>query len=345
MVKEMKYNILIWGIGERTQNYIKDNYFENCNIVGFIDSNQSMNVFKGYKVYTPHSLPNAKEYDYIVICNQFFSEIFSTCLSIKVPREKLIFTDGVKEPYFAQNKGLIKKVIPKLLFELDFRSFSLISTNETDYWDEKSALGKDQFAHPQYQKDYFRFRTFELVSKQIVEENVGGAVAEFGVFRGSFAALINKHFKHKKLYLFDTFEGFNRRELEKEIELGRTTESFGEFYSDTTMERVISSLPYPDNIVMCKGLFPSSITEDAKSEQFAFVSIDVDFENSIYAGLEFFYPRLSNGGIIFIHDYNSLHLSGVKVAVERYECVLGYKLAKVPIADKSGTLVIIKSGH
>ena len=28
-------------------------------------------------------------------------------------------------------------------------------------------------------------------------------------------------------------------------------------------------------------------------------------ENSIYEGLKYFYPRLSLGGYIFVHDYNS----------------------------------------
>lgn len=36
-------------------------------------------------------------------------------------------------------------------------------------------------------------------------------VAEGGVFQGMFAAEINRYFPKNKLYLFDTFEGFDKR--------------------------------------------------------------------------------------------------------------------------------------
>ena len=88
-----------------------------------------------------------------------------------------------------------------------------------------------------------------------------------------------------------------------------------------------------------KGYFPESL--NGLEEQFAFVSIDVDFEDSIYDGLTYFYPRLMEGGYIFIHDYNSLKLKGVKRAVERYEAEFG-KICKVPIPDINGTVIITK---
>ena len=45
---------------------------------------------------------------------------------------------------------------------------------------------------------------------------------------------------------------------------------------------------------------------------------------------------------MYIHDYNSSHLLGVKRAVERYEEENHIYLKKVPLAHQSGTLVIIK---
>lgn len=72
-----------------------------------------------------------------------------------------------------------------------------------------------------------------------------------------------------------------------------------------------------------------------------FVSIDVDLEQPIYDGLDFFYPRLEKGGYIFIHDYNG-PLLGVERAVDRYERGNGIMLCKVPICDVEGSLVITK---
>ena len=105
---------------------------------------------------------------------------------------------------------------------------------------------------------------------------------------------------------------------------------------------MLANLPYPRKCVVCKGLFPQSVTQTAMEEIYAFVSIDVDFEESVYAGLEFFYPRLAENGVIYLHDYNSAFLSGVKAAVERYEEELGGRMKKIPLADRAGTLVIVK---
>lgn len=88
--------------------------------------------------------------------------------------------------------------------------------------------------------------------------------------------------------------------------------------------------------------FKSFNWEEFEEERFAFVSVDVDFEGSILESLRYFYPRLNSGGAIFLHGYNNSGLKGVKTAVRRYEKELNVFLAKVPIADEGGTLVIMK---
>ncbi|MBQ9538528.1 MAG: hypothetical protein IJU95_04600, partial [Treponema sp.] len=52
--------------------------------------------------------------------------------------------------------------------------------------------------------------------------------------------------------------------------------------------------------------------------------------------------QLSKGGYIFVHDYNS-NLLGVEKAVDRYESECGSMLAKVPLSDKSGSLVVTRT--
>lgn len=63
---------------------------------------------------------------------------------------------------------------------------------------------------------------------------------------------------------------------------------------------------------------------------------------NIYDGLRYFYPRLVSGGYIFVHDYNSASLMGVRKAVARYEMDEQFRLCKCPITDLEGTLVITK---
>lgn len=153
--------------------------------------------------------------------------------------------------------------------------------------------------------------------------------------------MINCKFPKKTLYMFDTFESFDKKEFEKEVSLKRVPDSFYETFKQTDENYVLSIMPYPDKCKICKGFFPDT-TRDLKETKFAFVSIDVDFEQSIYEGLKFFYPRLNDGGMIFVHDYNNRYLEGVKVAVHRYENEIGIKLKKVPLADEGGTVIVVK---
>ena len=339
----MKTTIIIWGIGERTSIYLRHDYFREYEIKGFIDSRNYGGEFYGRRVWNPTGLPELmKDTDYLVIANYFIGEILEQCLKLGIDREKIVFTDEIVEPFIRVGKEKVLKLFPELCRDLELNRYKLIEMNEKDENDEQRRIGKGRFNHPSYMSDYFRYRSFEFAAEQIIQEDVTGAVAEFGVFRGNFSALINERFKDRRLYLFDTFEGFDKEEAARETVKGRCDERFSEFHSDTSVERMLANLPYPQKCVVCKGLFPQSVTQTAMNEIYAFVSIDVDFEESVYAGLEFFYPRLAENGVIYLHDYNSAFLSGVKVAVERYEEGLGERMKKIPLADRAGTLVIVK---
>lgn len=187
--------------------------------------------------------------------------------------------------------------------------------------------------------DYVRVKCFELAVKEIRKRQLPGNVAEVGVFRGEFAQYINWAFPDRKLYLFDTFDGFDANEALRELKNGNCTEAFVEAYKNTDIDTVLSRMTYLDNIVIKQGYFPESL--NGLEDRFCFVSIDVDFEESIFSCLEYFYKRLIRGGYIFIHDYNS-NLRGVEAAVDRFEQENNIWLNKVPLSDKSGTLVVTK---
>lgn len=218
----------------------------------------------------------------------------------------------------------------------------LTKSNEIDLVDKRMLIGTGKYKRSIYMQDYFRYRTFELVANDIREKNIPGAVAELGVFKGHFSSLINEHFSDRNIYLFDTFEGFDETEANEELESGRCSNDFIKEHKDTSVELMLKNLLYPDKAIVCKGFFPHSISKEASDEKYAFVSIDVDFEESMYQGLKFFYPRMSKQGIIFVHDYNTYYLEGVKKAIERYEHNENIVLCKVPIADRAGTLIITK---
>ena len=184
--------------------------------------------------------------------------------------------------------------------------------------------------------DYVRMSCLELAGYEVYSKNVPGQVAELGVYKGDFAAEINTVFKDRTLYLFDTFEGFDDRD--KGTEVSKSFSTAMQDFSDTSAEKVYARMPYKEKCIVRKGFFPETAT--GVSGPFAFVSIDTDLYEPIYQGLKFFYPQLSKGGYIFVHDFNNEEYKGAREAVIRFcnENNIGY----TPIADIGGTAIITK---
>ncbi|MDR1653378.1 MAG: TylF/MycF family methyltransferase [Prevotellaceae bacterium] len=162
--------------------------------------------------------------------------------------------------------------------------------------------------------DYVRLSSLELVAHNLQEKGIQGSVAELGVYRGNFAQHINTLFPNRKLYLFDTFEGFDERDAK--TERGRRYSGANQNFADTSVDVVLSKMKHRENVIIKKGFFPDTAT--GVEDKFAFVSIDADLFDPIYQGLRFFYENLTRGGVIFVHDYNNAMYAGAKAAVEKF---------------------------
>ncbi|MCL2682469.1 MAG: TylF/MycF family methyltransferase [Bacteroidales bacterium] len=198
-----------------------------------------------------------------------------------------------------------------------------------------SSIGRKRADYVYRASDYMRVSSLELVANEIHENNVAGSVAELGVFRGEFAKLINIAFPDRKLYLFDTFEGFD----EKDVTIEHSPKSNVEDFSNTSIELVLNKMKYRENCIVKKGYFPQS--SEGIEDTFAFVSIDADLYEPIYNGLCYFYPRLNRGGYIFIHDYNDgTTYTRVKEAVKKY--CFEHNITYFPLSDHYGSAIIMK---
>lgn len=190
------------------------------------------------------------------------------------------------------------------------------------------------------EKQDIRLASLRLIAEELKKRKISGDVAELGVFQGMFAAEINRLFPEKKLYLFDTFYGFDERDIEIEKKVGNRYAKAGTF-SETGIDIVKARLMYPEQAVFCPGYFPESLVKNADQlPRFSFISLDPDLYEPVYEGLRFFYPRLNSGGMIQIHDYNSMQFPGVKKAVEKY-CE-ERDIYIVPLMDLHGSAVVIK---
>lgn len=168
-------------------------------------------------------------------------------------------------------------------------------------------------------------------------KNTKLSVAEGGVFRGDFAKYINKVFPDSKLYLFDTFEGFDHRDVEYESNNYKFGLNDNEF-SDTSLDVVMEKMEHPKNIIIKKGFFPETAAD--VDDRFCFVHLDFDLYVPILEGLRFFYPKMVEGSVILIHDYYNIGLPGVKDAIEDYEKEIGRTLYKTPIGEDQSIAII-----
>jgi len=185
--------------------------------------------------------------------------------------------------------------------------------------------------------DLVRASALSLVVDEIKRRELSGAVAELGVAEGKFSSIINALLPDKRLYLFDTFEGFPDADLVYEVENNYSNAKAGT-YAGIDLKKVMEKMRTPENCVIRKGWFPD--TSVGLEEQFCFVSIDCDLYQPIYAGLSYFYPRLVKYGYIFVHDYRSKYYRGVKAALTRFADEYGISYSVLP--DNTGTAVITK---
>lgn len=184
--------------------------------------------------------------------------------------------------------------------------------------------------------DYMRFSSLELCAFEIYDRDIEGSIAELGVYKGEFAEQISKAFPDRTFYLFDTFAGFDKRDII--IDQEDKFSSGDQDFSDTSVEFVLKRINHPYRVEVKQGYFPETAKD--VDDTFVFVSIDTDLYLPIYEGLKFFYPRLQKGGSIFVHDYNNDEYKGAKKAVRDFSIEFG--IGFFPLSDCTGSAIFTK---
>jgi hypothetical protein len=148
------------------------------------------------------------------------------------------------------------------------------------------------------------FEAYLVYSLARAQSDRPGAFAEVGVYQGGSAKLISEAKGDKVFHLFDTFEG-----LPGATEADRGIHRQQQYAC--SLDSVQTYLDGYENLFFHKGLFPESAA-GLEEPAYAFVHIDVDLYESTRGCLEYFYSRLSPGGILLSHDYSML--AGVRKA-------------------------------
>ena len=185
-----------------------------------------------------------------------------------------------------------------------------------------------------------RIATLRSCAIEIERKNMQGSIAELGVYQGDFSWHMNSLMKDRKLYLFDTFEGFYERDImfEQSTRDGAIEGVGQDEFIDTSVLSVLNKMPHKEQCSIYKGYFPDSL--QGLEDIFCLVSIDADLYLPIMNGLEYFYPRMVTGGYILVHDVDGLLYPGAKSAVNDF-CDKN-NLGVVHLNDRGGTVVIVK---
>jgi O-methyltransferase len=182
--------------------------------------------------------------------------------------------------------------------------------------------------------DYFRYATLGLALQRVLDEEIHGAIAEVGVWRGETSAFLHRVAPDRRLYLFDTFEGFPERDLPP----GEDDRRFRDTSADSVARRVGAS----PNVILTPGCVPETL-QAVTDERFAFVLLDLDLLEPTRASLGFFYPRLSPGGYLVVHDYNNSESSwACKRAFDEFLASRPEQL--IELGDVWGTALVRRDG-
>lgn len=186
-------------------------------------------------------------------------------------------------------------------------------------------------------RDKVRFYNLWFQVERLKRLNVQGAFAELGVYKGETALMMHYMDDTRRLHLFDTFEGFDSKDLdlEKNKDERYTTDNF----SDTTIESVKELFKDAKNVSFYPGYFPAT-TKSLTEKTFALVHIDADLYLPTIEALKFFYPKVASGGVLIIHDYNHTW-DGIKKAVDEFMATIPESL--VEVLDWQGSVMIIKN--
>ena len=313
--------IYVWGTGCGASELIEQG-LDLERISAFVDSYPSGEYFLGKPVLLPEHLV-LDDCELLIVTTRHADAVAERCGQLEIPESKLLFlknnhdlSDRNAACSIAREllgDALLKKLLPKQ---------RIVPT--------PASLADSVLSQRDLSNDYVRLATLELLCRRL--DDVPGAAAELGVYKGFFARCINQLLPERKLYLFDSFEGF--------AEEANASASFQAAHANTTIEKVLDIMPHRSMVTVTPGFFPASL--NGLEEAFCLVSLDVDFAQTTLEGLRYFWPRLQRGGFIMLHDWGNPSLPGVAQALKIYEEELGDTIPAIPLCDVGGTLVLCK---
>ncbi len=160
----------------------------------------------------------------------------------------------------------------------------------------------------------------QLIQNHVFKNKVPGHFAECGCFRGhssyTIASLLKQQNFQDTFWIFDSFEGISKKTpIDNEGDGAGVPQDFLEAPLEH-LKKVLEPFPF---VSIHKGWIPEVFeTAPIASEKFAFLHVDVDLYEPTKGCLDYFFSRMSPGGVIFISNYNVSHWPGSMQAVDEF---------------------------
>ena len=196
---------------------------------------------------------------------------------------------------------------------------------DKEFQDLYSKVGtrKSKYTLTSMERCYSLYKAIQYITKG----NILGDIVECGVWRGGSAmlaalTLIKSQQTHRKIYLYDTYEGMPEP-TDKDIDihgvpyrlLWKKEKEFLSVSLDEVKKNIFSTGYPKENIIFVKGMVQDTIPNTVP-KQIALLRLDTDLYESTYHELFHLYPKTTSQGVIIIDDYG--HFQGSQEATEKY---------------------------
>lgn len=153
---------------------------------------------------------------------------------------------------------------------------------------------------------------------------IAGEVAECGVYQGAslipMAVWATQQGINKTFIGYDSFEGFEES-IVKDQQMGGASIACKRpgGMNETSYELVANKLKTfrVRNVQIRRGFFKDTFPKESV-DRFSFVHLDCDAYDAYRECLNFFYPRMSVGGIILLDEYDDPPWPGCNAAVDEF---------------------------
>ena len=155
--------------------------------------------------------------------------------------------------------------------------------------------------------------------------SIDGDIVECGVGRGhslfSIVRLAFREGRSRRIWGFDSFEGFPEPSVHDQSIRNPKKGDWNRSTPESIMKLLAQHQLDLDRLTLVKGFFSESL-KNYQGPSVAFLHLDVDLYDSYKTCLEFFWPRITPGGVVLFDEYKGrgqlVKFPGAAKAIDEY---------------------------